>query len=99
MPLQDVADLVHERDELLQRVDSADSVFHEQHQRFSEVLVLLSKTLAIPDPMLLRLSEPDVQEFERGLAEVCASHCWILSEPEVCPVQEAAGLSQLSTLS
>lgn len=69
--LQEVAVLVDERDELLQRVDSADSVFHEQHQRFSEVLVLLSKTLSIPDPILLRLSEPDVHEFELGLDQVC----------------------------
>jgi hypothetical protein len=50
--------------------ESADSVFHEQHQRFSEVLVLLSKTLAIPDSMLLQLSEPDVHEFALGLDQV-----------------------------
>jgi hypothetical protein len=68
--LQEVAVLVDERDELLQRVESADSVFHEQHQRFSEVLVLLSKTLAIPDSMLLQLSEPDVHEFALGLDQV-----------------------------
>lgn len=68
--LQEVAVLVDERDDLLQRVDAADSVFHEQHQRFSEVLVLLSKTLAIPDPMLLLLSEPDVHEFTLGLDQV-----------------------------
>lgn len=74
--LQEVAVLVDERDDLLKRVDSADSVFHEQHQRFSEVLVLLSKTLAIPDQMLLLLSEPDVHEFTLGLNQV-RTRAWL----------------------
>lgn len=73
MLLQEVAFLEDERDELRQQVDSADSVFHEQHQRFSEVLVLLSKILAIPDPMLLQLSEPDVHDFTLGLDQVCTA--------------------------
>lgn len=68
--VQEVSLVNEDRDELAHKLESVDAVFHEQHQRFSEVLVLLSKTLAIPDAMLLRLSEPDVQEFELGLDQV-----------------------------
>lgn len=85
--MQEVSLLAEDRELLADKLASTDAMLNEQFHRFSAVLMLLSTTLAIPDDLLVAVSDVGTDGFDAGMDQVRTSsflavHCMFdLSTP------------------
>eukprot|EP00892_Ulva_mutabilis_P007660 jgi/Ulvmu1/5266/UM022_0060.1 len=69
---QEVSLLAEDREVLADKLANTDSILNEQFDRFSAVLMLLSTTLAIPDDLLVAVSDVGTGNFDAGMDQMRA---------------------------
>lgn len=74
--IQEVSLLAEDREVLADKLANTDTMLNEQFHRFSAVLMLLSSTLAVPDDLLVAVSDVGAEGFDTGMDEVSPKdHC------------------------